>query len=268
MSVIKVKIQKDFTVLYNGVLEDPNLSFKAKGLWAYCMSRPENWEFHVSHLAKVSKEKEKSIYAALEELMEAGLVTRIQQNKKKGERQGREGFGKMEYTIYPYPQEIQINFAQRRFVHTQNAHTQKDGLVNKEENKKGKDHLPQVSKEPEQKPATPEEEEEISRRIKERPKNAPKIASNSHYREKVLQDIRSSKLEASKQAETRSERIERHKSQACAMNGKIHNGFTVKVCLDRVEFKNSKKGIFSVGYDIPDEEWDSSTGFEYLTEEQ
>ena len=84
MSVIKVKAQKDFTVLFNVVLENPDLSFKAKGLWAYCMSRPDDWEFHVSHLATVSKEKERAIYAALDELIKAGVVVRTQHNKAKG----------------------------------------------------------------------------------------------------------------------------------------------------------------------------------------
>lgn len=130
MSVVKVKAQKEFTVLYNVVLQDPNLSFKAKGLWAYCMSKPDDWEFHVSHLATVSKDKEKAVYAALDELIEAGLVTRTQGNKGKGERKGREGFGRVEYTIYPYPQEIKEIFAHRRFGDTQNAHAQKDALLN------------------------------------------------------------------------------------------------------------------------------------------
>lgn len=97
MSVIKVKTQKDFTVLYNVVLENPKLSFKAKGLWAYCMSRPNDWQFHVSHLATVSKNGVDSVYAALKELIAEGLVQKVQKNEK-----GK--FGPVDYIIYPYPQ--------------------------------------------------------------------------------------------------------------------------------------------------------------------
>lgn len=100
MSVIKVKIQKDFTVVYNRVLENPNLSFKAKGLWAYCMSLPENWQFHVTHLAKVCKDGKNAIYSALKELQKEGLVERCQKREKGI-------YGPVDYIVYPYPKEIQ-----------------------------------------------------------------------------------------------------------------------------------------------------------------
>ena len=96
MTVIKVKIQKEFTVLHNAVLENPRLSFKAKGLWAYCMSRPDDWEFHVSHLASVCKEKTDAIYSAIKELIAEGLIEKVQKNER-----GR--FGAIDYIIYPYP---------------------------------------------------------------------------------------------------------------------------------------------------------------------
>lgn len=141
MSVIKVKILKGFTILANAVLENPRLSFKAKGLWAYCMSRPDDWEFHVEHLATVSKEKKRAIYAALEELILEGLVIKSQANKKKGERKGQEGFAPVEYTIYPLPQavpeEIKKKIAQRRF-----ARAQKSTLIRTDLNKKGTPPLP------------------------------------------------------------------------------------------------------------------------------
>lgn len=100
MSVIRVHIQKDFVVLSNKVLKDERLSFKAKGLWAYCMSQSEDWHFHVKQLAKVSKDGEDAIYSALKELESVGLVQKIQKNE-------RGKFGSVDYIIYPFPQEIQ-----------------------------------------------------------------------------------------------------------------------------------------------------------------
>lgn len=122
MSVIKVKIQKDFTVLYNGVLENPNLSFKAKGLWAYCMSRPDNWQFHVNHLATVSKDGVDAIYSALKELEQAGLVQKQQSNEG-----GK--FGPVDYIIYPYPEEIKIILPQRDFPETEDPQTENPALT-------------------------------------------------------------------------------------------------------------------------------------------
>ncbi len=133
MSVIKVRIQKDFTVLCNSVLENLNLSFKAKGLWAYCMSRPDNWQFHVNHLATVSKDGVDAVYSALAELKEAGLVEYVQPNKGK--------FEKAEYIIYPYPQDFKISLPQRGFPDAGSsdaknpALTSTDYLTSKETNK-------------------------------------------------------------------------------------------------------------------------------------
>jgi hypothetical protein len=121
MSVMRVKIQKDFTVLYNGVLENPNLSFKAKGLWAYCMSRPDDWEFHVSHLATISKEGEDAIYSALKELIREGLVERTQTHEG-----GR--FGSVDYIIYPYPQELKECLPRRDFQHAEKQRPENPAL--------------------------------------------------------------------------------------------------------------------------------------------
>lgn len=115
MSVVKVRIQKDFTVLYNGVLENPRLSFKAKGLWAYCMSKSEDWQFHVRHLATVSKDGVDAVYSALKELEVEGLVEKNQKNEGGS-------FGQMDYIIYPYPQEIQKILPLRDFPHTEDSH--------------------------------------------------------------------------------------------------------------------------------------------------
>ena len=82
MSIIRVKHDKNYVCIHKGALEDPNLSFKAKGLWAYCMSRPDDWEFHVSHLASVSKEKECAIYSALKELKREGYVELTRHREK------------------------------------------------------------------------------------------------------------------------------------------------------------------------------------------
>ena len=81
MSVIRVKHQKNYVVINKNVLEDPTLSFKAKGLWTYCMSRPDDWEFHVCHLATVSKDGEDAIYSAIKELEIQGYVKKMQRSE-------------------------------------------------------------------------------------------------------------------------------------------------------------------------------------------
>lgn len=92
MTVIRVSHQKNYVVINKLVLEDKDLSFKAKGIWAYYMSRPDDWTFHVSHLATISSEKEKAVYSGLKELEKAGYLRKIQLREN-----GR--FGTFDYEI-------------------------------------------------------------------------------------------------------------------------------------------------------------------------
>jgi hypothetical protein len=96
MSVIRIKHTKDYVCIHKGALEDPRLSFKAKGLWAYCMSKPNDWEFHVNHLATVCKDKRTVIYSSIKELIKAGYCTRVC-IREKGKVTG------IQYTIYEIP---------------------------------------------------------------------------------------------------------------------------------------------------------------------
>lgn len=82
MTVYRVKHQKNYVVISKEVLENPNISFKAKGLWAYCMSRPDDWVFNITHLSKISQDKKESVYAAIKELENEGYITKSQQRKR------------------------------------------------------------------------------------------------------------------------------------------------------------------------------------------
>lgn len=93
MTVLRIKKSDNFVCIHKGALENPKLSFKAKGLWAYCMSRKNDWQFHVSHLSKVSKEKEDAVYSAIKELEKEGYIRKVQNNKN-----GK--FEKVDYEVY------------------------------------------------------------------------------------------------------------------------------------------------------------------------
>jgi hypothetical protein len=57
-------------------LDDKRLSFKAKGILAYLLSKPDNWKANITHLSKVSKDGRGSIRTGLQELEEYGYLTR------------------------------------------------------------------------------------------------------------------------------------------------------------------------------------------------
>jgi hypothetical protein len=88
---------KNYVSIHTGFLNDKNLSFRAKGLLAYCLSRVDDWEFHISHLATVSEEGRDATYAAVKQLIKHGYIVRqLSRNKGKFEK----GF----YEIHEVPQ--------------------------------------------------------------------------------------------------------------------------------------------------------------------
>lgn len=74
MSIIRVEKNENYSTINNTGLNDCNLSFKAKGILAYLLSKPDNWRCQVNDLTKKSKDGRDSIYAGLRELRENGYM--------------------------------------------------------------------------------------------------------------------------------------------------------------------------------------------------
>lgn len=73
------KEQIPFTQVANQVLNDPSLSFKAKGIYAYLYSKPEGWDFAIERIAKDSTEGERAVRSGIHELEEQGYLYRERQ---------------------------------------------------------------------------------------------------------------------------------------------------------------------------------------------
>lgn len=73
---IKKVYQKRFTTVDNTVLNDTNLSWKAKGLFVYLWSQADEWEFYETEVVKHSTDGIRSMRAGLHELEEKGYLSR------------------------------------------------------------------------------------------------------------------------------------------------------------------------------------------------
>lgn len=73
------KIQVPFGQVPNQVMYDPNISLKAKGLFAYFQCKPDDWNFSVKNIAKELAEGERSIRNAINELEEQNYLERQKQ---------------------------------------------------------------------------------------------------------------------------------------------------------------------------------------------
>lgn len=98
MNKISIKKKTDnFVILDKEALNDKNLSWKAKGLHSYLMSLPDDWVLFISDLENRSSDGRDSTRGAINELLEAGYMERVQK-KEKGKFMG------YDYSIYEKPQ--------------------------------------------------------------------------------------------------------------------------------------------------------------------
>lgn len=102
MRVVKQKTS-NFTIIDNRILQDKNLSLKARGLLCFMLQLPDDWIFTESGLAKVSGEGIRSVRSGLKELMEQKYLYRFQCKNENG------SFGSMLYYLFEEPTEITIN---------------------------------------------------------------------------------------------------------------------------------------------------------------
>lgn len=104
--VIRVrKRPNNFVMLDKTFLEDERLSFKAKGILAYLLSKPDNWKVIVGNLVKFSKDGKSAVYAGLKELKECGYYVKTPIRSEDGRR-----ISRWESTVYEMPDSLLSDF--------------------------------------------------------------------------------------------------------------------------------------------------------------
>ena len=97
--VIRVKKSPNsFVTMDKSFLEDSRLSYKAKGILAYLLSKPDNWKVIVGNLVNYSADGKASVYAGLKELKECGYYEKVPIRNERGTR-----IIRWESTIYENP---------------------------------------------------------------------------------------------------------------------------------------------------------------------
>ena len=97
MAIIRVPKVTNYTVMSNHHLTDRDLSFKAKGLMSYMLSRPDDWDFTIAGLSRLNKDGRDAIGRIIQELESHGYLERIRRRQSKGT------FGTMEYVLHEQP---------------------------------------------------------------------------------------------------------------------------------------------------------------------
>lgn len=84
MNNIKNNIRKDFTMIPNALINDNQLTDRARFVFVYMASKPDDWTFYNSELSKSIKYSIKTLRKYIEELCHSGWITRYQQSRING----------------------------------------------------------------------------------------------------------------------------------------------------------------------------------------
>lgn len=97
MPVFRVEKTRDFTVMCNHHLRNRNMSLRAKGLLSLMLSLPEEWDYTLKGLSRISMEGVDAIRTVIRELEELGYLERHRKRNEKGQLKD------IEYIIHERP---------------------------------------------------------------------------------------------------------------------------------------------------------------------
>jgi hypothetical protein len=94
-----IKRENPFSQIDRFVFEsDPSISWKAKGLMGYLLTRPDNWKINFKDLVKRAKDGREAVTSGLKELQNAGYIHYYQERTEDGK------FGEWIYDVYERPE--------------------------------------------------------------------------------------------------------------------------------------------------------------------
>ncbi len=97
--IVRTPNRERFATIDKTGLEDARLSFKARGLLAFLLSKPDSWEVYTAYLVKSSeRDGRDSVVAGLKELEDSGYIRRARGRKSDGTWDG------TDVTVFETPQ--------------------------------------------------------------------------------------------------------------------------------------------------------------------
>jgi hypothetical protein len=89
--------QNPYTMVHNGIIRNPALSWKAKGIMLYFLSRPDDWTFYEKEVVRNASDGVSAYRAGIKELEAHGYVKRTQVKDDKGK------FSHVLYEVFESP---------------------------------------------------------------------------------------------------------------------------------------------------------------------
>jgi hypothetical protein len=95
--------QNPYTMVHNGIIRNPSLSWKAKGIMLYFLSRPDDWTFYEKEVIRNAADGVSSYRAGLKELEAHGYLKRTQVKDELGK------FSHVLYEVFEAPNPALVN---------------------------------------------------------------------------------------------------------------------------------------------------------------
>lgn len=160
--IVNKSRENPYVMVLRNFLSDSRISWKAKGLFAYLLSKPENWVVRENDLINQSTDGRESVRAGIKELIKFGYVVKVQ-HRENGK------YGTVEWILHESPEIIentdtppQTENPSTAIESTENhPHSNKDLLVKPIDSKKQQ----QAAEEIVVVPSEPEKDEELPKGI-------------------------------------------------------------------------------------------------------
>ncbi|KAB2194062.1 phage protein [Staphylococcus epidermidis] len=93
----------NFVTVHKDFIHDSNISWKAKGILLYLLSRPDDWQIYETELEQHSTDGLSGLKSGIKELEEIGYIQRNRKRDKSGRLNG------YEYLVYEQPHHIRFS---------------------------------------------------------------------------------------------------------------------------------------------------------------
>ena len=97
MSKVTNSIKKNFTIIPNQLILDNTISDRARFIFVYMASKPDNWDFYIGFMCKELRLSEDTVRKYINELCEKGWIIKCEQKNISGR------FGAVSYILNSEP---------------------------------------------------------------------------------------------------------------------------------------------------------------------
>lgn len=128
MAVFRVyKESGNFVTVHKSFIHDENLSWKAKGILLYLLSRPDDWQIYETELVRHSTDGLSGLKTGIKELEKVGYIQRTRKRDDKGR------LKEYEYAVYEKPSHIRFSNVGKTYIGKTNvgkSHTTNNNSTN------------------------------------------------------------------------------------------------------------------------------------------